>query len=523
MKGLTTMKTIDYIYNGSKHIVGMNLTKAFDKYLAENKGEYVFLVPNSCLVDKWSLEKLFEKYYPHEIFEISNAYLGNFNEPYMLWKVKKSRPEYIKTSVFYKYAHPYRDNEANHDFLSIPDKFNNEYVEYLNKLDDWVNNDILPNDEKNVSEFNLIKYEEFDITKPYAQYYRKKNEEMRRLLSGSDVIKLGDVATISMATALDGGNNITKVKTLSSNQAPGYPYIPDMAAKEGFISSERLHKGDIIGYRNEYFLVSEESDFELYAPLGCYVIRANGVSPEYLYLYLNSNIAKRIQYTLEVPLGDVGKSRLYGSKENLPLIKPKETAEYYRGKFSAIAYPDKKVYLKLEDEKIPETVEEALTLELFNKIKLNNKNLLERQIKEDITELEICYANRAYKATLILAGSIMEAILIDWLSEIRGVDYFAVDLKKRIWDNQNKCYKTDVQGNYLYHADRKADLADYIDEIRDIKRPNWMQEWQEANIIRKKRNLVHAKLCLKENIQIDDTICKDVISYLKNIIDSRWK
>ena len=42
-----------------------------------------------------------------------------------------------------------------------------------------------------------------------------------------------------------------------------------------------------------------------------------------------------------------------------------------------------------------------------------------------------------------------------------------------------------------------------------------------ANSIKDKRNLVHAKLCLKDDIQINDETCKEVISYLEEIIRTR--
>lgn len=48
-------------------------------------------------------------------------------------------------------------------------------------------------------------------------------------------------------------------------------------------------------------------------------------------------------------------------------------------------------------------------------------------ITDDIKELNACYRAKAYKATLILAGSILEAVLIDWLSEINQADYFTND------------------------------------------------------------------------------------------------
>ena len=80
--------------------------------------------------------------------------------------------------------------------------------------------------------------------------------------------------------------------------------------------------------------------------------------------------------------------------------------------------------------------------------------------------------------------------------------------------------KKDKDGNIIY---RNANLADYINEIRKIKKPAWMQEAEEAHQIREKRNLVHAKLCLKEDAEINDDMCKKVIGYLCDIIKSRLK
>ena len=106
---------------------------------------------------------------------------------------------------------------------------------------------------------------------------------------------------------------------------------------------------------------------------------------------------------------------------------------------------------------------------------------------------------------MILAGSILEAVLIDWLSEIDGTDYFSQDymvVDKRSGKN------------------RRADLIDYIDAIADIERPNWVKEAQKAHEIRKKRNLVHAKLGIVSD-EINDSTCKMVISYLKAVLKTR--
>ncbi len=116
-------------------------------------------------------------------------------------------------------------------------------------------------------------------------------------------------------------------------------------------------------------------------------------------------------------------------------------------------------------------------------------------LSEDIRELNICYNSGAYKSTLIMAGSILEAVLLEWLSEEEEKDY--------------------LNGYCPY------DLSQMIDRIADINRPDWMYEQKKAHEVRKKRNLVHAKLCLKNEEGINKETCEKVLSYLKVILNTR--
>lgn len=131
-------------------------------------------------------------------------------------------------------------------------------------------------------------------------------------------------------------------------------------------------------------------------------------------------------------------------------------------------------------------------------------------IKEDIAELDTCYSSGAYKATLILAGSILEAFLLDWLSEIDGKNYFEQPYKIRV-------QKPD--GTFKW--EKKEQLNVYIDQIKELERPNWMEPSEKAHFIRESRNSVHAKVCLKREIGINAETCGKVITYLKEIIDTR--
>lgn len=130
-------------------------------------------------------------------------------------------------------------------------------------------------------------------------------------------------------------------------------------------------------------------------------------------------------------------------------------------------------------------------------------------LNEDLEELYNCYKNKTYKATLILAGSILEAFLLDWLSEIDGKNYFEEPFM--VWDKKSNKFV------------KKEELNEYIKKINAIKFPDWMETSKKAHFIRQKRNLVHAKLCLREDVGINAETCGKVIEYLLTIVKTRFE
>lgn len=133
-------------------------------------------------------------------------------------------------------------------------------------------------------------------------------------------------------------------------------------------------------------------------------------------------------------------------------------------------------------------------------------------IREDLQELDICYANGAYKAAIILSGSILEAFMLDWLSDIDGKDYFRNPYRKVVkgTDGTEKWKICDT-------------LCGYIDAIEEIERPDWMEESKKAHFIRENRNSVHAKVCLKKDLKLTRETCDKIITYLKDIIQTRFQ
>ena len=127
-------------------------------------------------------------------------------------------------------------------------------------------------------------------------------------------------------------------------------------------------------------------------------------------------------------------------------------------------------------------------------------------ILKDLNELQSCFDAKAYKSAIIMAGSILEAFVIDWLSEKDGKNYFTDNLM--VYDKHLK-------------IERRADLKDYIDKLQSLEKSFQNGAASKATEIRKKRNLVHAKLYINES-DISKETCSEIIDYLQSVVNTRW-
>lgn len=63
------------------------------------------------------------------------------------------------------------------------------------------------------------------------------------------------------------------------------------------------------------------------------------------------------------------------------------------------------------------SVEDALDVEMIKTVRLYKGETIRGFLEEDLKERNACFRAKAYKATLILCGSILEAVLIVWVTE----------------------------------------------------------------------------------------------------------
>lgn len=164
---------------------------------------------------------------------------------------------------------------------------------------------------------------------------------------------------------------------------------------------------------------------------------------------------------------------------------------------------------KMRDKKFQEIYERDINPKLkahdmIDSHEFNNDKAKD-SIKKYLVEIKNDIDAGSFYSATILMGSVLEAFLIDWLGEIDGKNYFNEDY-----------LVVDEKFNYQ----RRADLLDYINEIQK-KCPKWIDGARKATEIRKKRNLVHARLYIKEN-EISSDVCYEMLHNLETIINNRW-
>ena len=480
--------------------------------MLDHNSSGAFIIPNHILWDE-TLRLFFETHNIVGMFYLGKIML-NVTETFTLLLFEEDSSNIIKVGQFDGIVHKsqYKHLMAHEGTLVLPESYQKEFEKYLLTIEKWVNEGTDPVD-TDICSFNSISHEDIRPGQYNTFYYSKGAVRARQIIEDELTVKLSEVADIIIPKLSE---ELEYAVTLSVKEYP-FEYRKQYEASR---TDVLLHKGDVLIPRKglgPVYLLDKEPEAELFATTFDAVIRCKKIIPEYLYLYLNSDVAKSIityqEGSFVKPLGE---------KEigDIPVIIPRLEENFYRNNF-LILTSKKRVYgvqplreklsnyyQNIHNANYPvataKTLEDILNIELAKRIKANNRQLLQPFLSEDIKELNICYSGGAFKATLILAGSIMEAILIDWLSEIDQENYFEHD------------YMVEKFGRR-----QRGDLIDYINAIKEINRPRWMVEANYAHTIRKKRNLVHAKLCLKEDVAINDETCKEVIDYLKQIILSR--
>lgn len=487
---------------------------------SENTDQFPIVCHGSDLDSGISkLRKLLGREYElSAMFDLGSPFLGTTTSWLLVvvTKIEYRRSKTVKIANWNsigmdKISYELRKNSA--EVFDVPQEFSTIYKRYIEGLEQWWNEGHIPADDEN-AEFVEISQANLSPDHLTPRYYSNKGRTLRKQLKKEQttlLTEVADVITVIQGIKAESINH----RRLKLNDAT-YPFnlsSADIVNRPP--TNVILKKGDIIfplmGTIREPYLLREEPAENVYAPAFTAVIRTKDIKPEYLFLYLTSETGLLLREIMTT--GAVLDRLTIKNLCDFPVILPRKPDSYYVQLFETTHYKIADYsfcYGLISDdgftkEYSEQTVEELLDSELTKDMKTYKDNEMNKILEADVKELNICFANGAYKATLILAGSILEAVLIDWLSEIKGRNFF----------DESEVY-IDGRG---YEVDT---LAGYINEIKYLKRPKWFDEADKAFAIKDKRNLVHAKLYIKEE-EIGKDACEMVIDYLKDVIASRNK
>lgn len=470
--------------------------------IIQNKPESCYFIsPVSIFKKLCRMNSILNNYHIVGIFDLSTCCEPEIGVRLSLYVLSNNESKLIKTGVYLNKI-KIRGSQKKILSLSAIDSF----VEYCNVINGWLNSDEQTPEDTNDYEFNLIERENFDIDFPNADCYKKEVIKTLKFLEKEKTIPLSSVAEIITPRCVKHGTG----KTLTM-ECLKYPF--NFSALNNTVSTNvKVQNRDIILARETFYFINENLD-DVYINRLMKIIRPSSkISAEYLFIYLKSDTAKIIINSKSS--NQIIKNISQKELENIPIILPQKDTDKYKAICNQLYFKKEesninelaKCISSLNPEK--ETLEGILLQEYIKKLQVIKDPKVRDLIIEDIKELSTCYKYKAYKAALILAGSVLEAFLIDWLGTTHCKDYFSEDYY--------------VQDKYNPSKRKRADLIDYIDSIASIKRPKWMDEAKKAHNIRKKRNMVHAKLCMRNNQDINQETCKMVIEYLIEIISTRF-
>jgi len=445
------------------------------------------------------LKKLvFENWYVVGIFDIGPVYLPVLNVNFSMMVLRKSIPvdvflgRYSGTDIFDRKM--LRSIEQSIDSTIVTKMFS----KYVGAIEETMHTSIIP---KKQESFNIYKvlYIDFNYSELYTRYYDLDLVDNEKKLQQENIDLLKNLAdVISPHKIIDQEQYVLRCSDFK------YPINFKNVKKENG-TNFHLKKGDILFPLfgdQQIYLLNVDPPFPITPSQHCLVIRIKDkrINPEYVFLFLMSDTAKK--YMIRRDKGTLMNFNKLQLME-FPIILPNEnTLKKSRSIFEKLFLSKDTNIIEQINKELFETdtlvsntdIQTEFILEKLENLKTFKLDIIDKLLKPDFKELEKCFDGKIYKSCLILCGSIMEAILLDWISEIEKKDYYAL--------NQD------------------INLVTMINTLKSKKYINSKLS-DKAHQIRMTRNIIHPKRYLQSREKISDEMCRKVIDGLKEILIAR--
>lgn len=439
------------------------------------------------------------------IIRIPSPFAGMAIDFYIV-HFSSQKPKKFLTGIYKGNIFEKRFRISSYDIKSawmIKGEYTEDFKAMIAEINMFFENKEITRDDLNVND-----YKEFNMENLNPLYYTKQAIKVRKELQENDYKLLTDFADILTNPE---EKNI-KAKYIDSTNMT-YPFVYSNLKEAEIKRAIKVKKGDIVcllvGKQPQFYLYNEKYN-DIYIKAGNYcLLRCKEAKySSYLVNYLKDEKA-RLYFSSTVHGGYIPhltKSDLMNLKIIIPdehmLEIANETQNYLMNQKKLSPYEINELIRNSYNVKYKKESHKMICNDIISLISNIKINALKELINNDLNEVEICFNNGAYKSAIILCGSILEAVLLDWLSEYENTDnIFNIAISK---------------------GGKDLALIKIIDKLEEVVKPRWY-EASKAHEIRITRNMVHPKEYIKNNRKVTCEECKKIIDDLKDIIESKEK
>jgi hypothetical protein len=466
------------------------------------------IVLPSAWVDSWQhkpcLQALFEQYHLIGLIDVGRIWSPVTNISFTLMVLSNNKHEKIVMAEFSDDPVNKKSTDASSTNMTksgeLPDLiYTGLFKCFLLKVEQFLvkkslQNEVTSIEDKNDERFFFVPFNQFNLSRLQVAFYHPDNQIDLERYKKANFELLEKLAKLKSVRKLKdkGEAKVFSWALVSKTENDKLP------VKENEITNYKLNSGDIIVTPNlERLYIVNENLAGCYAPAHSLVLQLSSskLTPEYLCLYLQSEIAKK--YSLRVAIGSVLKRLTVADFKSLPILIPNQntlskSAELYSQLQSPETNIDKinQLIAAKEDNG---ALQDSFLLEELEKLRISKRAKVERLIKGDLKELKVCIDNGLFKASMVISGSILEAVILDWLSETEKNDYYSDETEIRLND-----------------AILLLNKSGEID--RDVL--------NAAHNIRRMRNLIHPINYLKNQGKVTRRECKKLLDDLNIVIDA---
>ena len=469
-----------------------NLADYLECVVVENASEQKLVLPSAWLANfqyKETINNLLDKYSIAAIVDLGPIWAPITAISFTLLALTDKKPKNVVMAQ-YKEAHLQSDNRAPKAEISKTTvaEYTPGFHDFLRTAEVVLTHGI---NKKTDELFFSIPVKKLDLTRLDVAHYHPKNQLEFERYKKANFIELSKLANVESVPA----SKMTSEQSVIDWSKVGESDLP---IKQSDRASYQLAENDVVVMQNfKKALVINKALSGSFAPSMSFVIKISSkdVTPEYICLYLQSEIATR--FSLKMSVGSLIPRIKKADLIKLPILMPdSDTLKQSKLLHQQLSKPDASIDTinsLIAGKQDKGRLQDSFLLEELEKLRISKRAMIERIIKDDLKELKVCIDKGLYKASMVICGSVLEAVILDWLSEIEKHDYY--------------------QDAHELSLSKALSLLHGLGELdKDLL--------NDAHNIRKMRNLIHPKNYLQNQGKVTKRECMKLLAALKAVINA---